>query len=140
MKVKDVMRPRADVINCEHSVLEAAQMMVRGDYGSLPVERNDKMIGMITDRDIVLRVVAEGRDPRNTTVEQVMTQGIDYCFDDEDIAVAAQEMISNKVRRYPVVNRSKRLVGMLSLGDIANKAQNKNLSHDLLSHLAQGAP
>lgn len=136
MRVKEVMRPRADVINFEHTVAEAARMMAKGDYGSIPVERGDKMIGMITDRDIVVRAVAKGLDPATTSVEQCMSEGINYCFDDDDIAVVGQTMISKKIRRMPVINRSKRLVGMLSLGDIANRAQNKNLSHDILSHVS----
>lgn len=136
MKVKEIMKPRADVINEDHTVEEAAKMMAKGDYGSLPVERGDKMVGMVTDRDIVIRVVARGLDPADTKVSECMTEGINYCYDDDDVAVVGQSMISFKVRRMPVVNRSKRLVGMLSLGDIANRAQNKNLSHDILSHVS----
>ncbi len=136
MRVKEVMRPRADVINFENTIVEAAKMMAKGDYGSIPVEKGDKMIGMLTDRDIVLRVVAKGLDPASTRVEQCMSEGINYCFDDDDIAVVGQTMISKKIRRMPVVNRSKRLVGMLSIGDIANRAQNRNLSHDILSHVS----
>lgn len=136
MHVKEAMNPHAEVINCERSVQEAAQKMLRGDFGSLPVERDDKMIGMITDRDIVIRVVARGLDPASMKVEDCMSEGINYCYDDDDLAVVGQEMISAKIRRMPVINRHKRLVGMLSLGDIANKGQNKNLSHDILSHVS----
>lgn len=137
MKVKDVMRPKADVIHFDHSLTEAAKMMAKGDYGCLPVEKADKMVGMITDRDITIRAVAQGLNPSTTQVQQCMSEGINYCFDDEDIAVVGQKMISNKIRRMPVVNKSKKLIGMVSLGDIANKAQNKNLSHDILSHVSQ---
>ena len=136
MHVKEAMHPQADVINYEHSVREAAQKMQSQDFGCLPVERDDKMVGMVTDRDIVMRVVAKGLDPETTKVEEIMSEGISYCFDDEDIAVVGQKMISEKIRRLPVINRKKRLVGMLSLGDIASKGQNKNLSHDILSHVA----
>ncbi|MDG0815760.1 CBS domain-containing protein [Bdellovibrio svalbardensis] len=136
MRVKEVMRPRAEVIHFDHTVAEAAKMMLKGDYGCIPVERADKMVGMLTDRDIVVRVVAKGLDPAKTTVEECMSEGINYCFDDDDIAVVGQTMISKKIRRMPVINRSKRLVGMLSLGDIANRAQNRNLSHDILSHVS----
>jgi len=136
MKVKEVMKTRADVIHFDHTVEEAAKMMAKGDYGSLPIERNDRMIGMITDRDIVVRVVAKGLNPSSTTVEQCMSEGISYCFEEDEIAVVGQKMISNKIRRMPVVNKNKKLVGMLSLGDIANKAQNKNLSHDILSQIS----
>ena len=136
MKVKDVMNSHADVINCERTVREAAQMMASGNYGSIPVEKNDKMIGMITDRDITIRVVAEGLDPGATKVEQCMSAGINYCFEEDDISVVARKLISKKIRRIPVVNKDKRLVGMLSVSDIANKAQNKNLTHDLVSSLS----
>lgn len=136
MRVKDVMRPRADVIHFDRNIADAAKMMAKGDYGCLPVEKDNKMVGMITDRDIVVRAVAKGLSLTTTTVEQCMSDGINYCFEDDDIAVVGQKMISRKVRRMPVVDRNKKLVGMLSLGDIASRAQNKNLSHDILSHVS----
>lgn len=136
MKVKDVMRPKADVIHFDHSLFDAAKMMAKGDYGCLPVEKEGKMVGMITDRDIVVRAVAKGLN-LSTSVDKCMSEGINYCFSDEDIAVVGQKMISKKIRRMPVVDQHKKLVGMVSLGDIASKAQNKNLSHDILSHVAQ---
>jgi CBS domain-containing protein len=137
MKVKDVMRPKADVIHFDRSLIDAAKMMAKGDYGCLPVEKAGKMIGMITDRDIVVRGLSKGLNSSSTTVEECMSEGINYCFDDEDISVVGQKMISNKIRRMPVVDKNKKLIGIVSLGDIANKAQNKNLSHDILSHVSQ---
>ncbi len=85
MKVKEVMHQKAKVINYEHSVEEAAKLMEKEDCGSIPVERNDKMVGMITDRDIAIRVVAHGKDPRKTKVQEIMSKGINYCFEDDDI-------------------------------------------------------
>lgn len=136
MKVREVMHKQADVINLNHTVREAAQMMARGDYGCLPVEDNDKMIGMITDRDIAVRVVAKGLDPNNTKVSDCMSQGINFCFEDDDLDSVGTQMSSKKIRRMPVINRQKRLVGMLSLGDIANKGRDQKLSHNILSHVS----
>lgn len=136
MKVREVMHKQADVINLNHTVREAAQMMARGDYGCLPVEDNDKMIGMITDRDITVRVVAKGLDPNNTKVSDCMSPGINFCFEEDDLDSVGTQMSSKKIRRMPVINQQKRLVGMLSLGDIANKARDQKLSHNILSHVS----
>lgn len=136
MKVKEVMHSRADVINCERTVREAAEMMARGDYGCLPVEDKDRMIGMITDRDITVRVVAKGLDPNLTKIADCMSKGVDYCFEDEELSTVGEKMMSHKIRRMPVINRSKRLVGMLSLGDIASKSRNENLSYHILSEVS----
>nr|BFD63852.1 CBS domain-containing protein [Bdellovibrio sp. HM001] len=136
MKVKEIMHKKADVINRDHTVREAAQMMARGDYGCLPVEENDKMIGMITDRDITIRLVAKGLDPNNTKVSECMSSGIDFCYEDDDLEQVGRLMGSNKVRRMPVINREKRLVGMLSLGDIANKSRDQELTQNILSNVS----
>jgi CBS domain-containing protein len=92
--------------------------MAKADIGSLPVGENDRLIGMITDRDIVLRAVAKGRDTK-THVRDVMSDRIQYCFEDDDVGSAAENMASLGVRRLPVLNRNKRLVGIIALGDIA---------------------
>lgn len=136
MKVKDVMHERAEYINRDRTVREAAEMMAKGDYGCLPIEENDRMIGMITDRDITLRVVAKGLDPNVTKVSECMSKGIEYCFEDDNLLEVGEMMASQKIRRMPVINESKRLVGMLSLGDIASKARDQNLSHEILSHVS----
>ncbi|WP_373998979.1 CBS domain-containing protein [Bdellovibrio bacteriovorus] len=136
MKVRDVMTPKAKVINFEHSVLEAAQIMQQEDCGSVPVEKDDKMIGMITDRDITIRVVAQGKDPRRTKVEEVMSEGINYCFEEDSIEEVNEKMSRHQHRRLPVVNKDKRLVGMVSLGDVANRAKDARLSHEILSNVS----
>ncbi|UOF02913.1 CBS domain-containing protein [Bdellovibrio reynosensis] len=133
MKIKNVMSPRASVIHFDKTVVEAAMMMEAQDVGSIPVEKNDKMIGMITDRDICIRVVAQRRDPNITTVEEVMSEGIEYCFEEDEINSVATKMARNQVRRLPVVNANKRLVGMVSLGDIATKVKDPSISHQVLS-------
>jgi CBS domain-containing protein len=102
----------------EETIEEAAMVMAGIDAGVLPVGNNDRLVGMITDRDIAVRGVAEGKGP-NTKVRDVMTTEIKYCFDDEDVEDVTRNMGDVQVRRLPVVNRDKRLVGILSLGDIA---------------------
>lgn len=136
MLVREVMHPNAKVINFQHTVEEAARLMESEDCGSIPVEKDDKMVGMVTDRDIAIRVVAHGKDPSKTPVQEVMSEGINYCFDDDDLNDVRRKMTDRQHRRLPVVDRNKRLVGMVSLGDIANKAGDPGLSHDILSKVS----
>lgn len=137
MLVREVMQDKAEVIHFDKSVEDAAKMMKKGNYGSLPVEQNDKMIGMITDRDIVIRVVAEGQDPADITVIECMSEGISYCYDDEDLEVVAKKMASVQVRRLPVINRNKKLVGIVSLTDLAKKARNERITQEVVSQRVQ---
>jgi len=118
-KVADVMTPGNEIARPDQSVQEAAQLMAEVDTGALPVGENDRLLGMITDRDIAVRVTAEGKDPKQTQVHEVMTSGVRYCFDDEDVEHVAQNMADQQVRRLMVVNRNKRLVGIVSLGDVS---------------------
>lgn len=136
MLVREIMRDSAEVIHFDHTVEEAAQMMKKGNFGSLPVEQNDKMVGMITDRDITIRVVAEGLDPKSTKVIDCMTEGISYCYDDEDAEAVSRKMASVQVRRLPVVNRNKKLVGIISLTDMAKNARNEKLTQEIVSQVA----
>lgn len=136
MLVREIMNKSVDVINCDKSIFEAAQMMAKGDYGSIPVERNDKMIGMITDRDITVRVVAAKKSPESATVKEFMTEGINYCFDDEDVSDIARKMQSSQIHRIPVVNREKRLVGIVSSKEVV-KAHNKDLTQDTFEHILE---
>jgi CBS domain-containing protein len=118
-KISEVMTREIRVARPDQTIREAALTMAREDIGSLPVGENDKLIGMITDRDIVLRAVAEGRSP-DTPVREVMTDDIKYCYDDDDVAHVAQNMAELQVRRLPVVNRDKRLVGIVALSNVAH--------------------
>lgn len=119
MKVRQVMHAPADWVEADTPVSEVAARMAEADIGALPVGRNDRLIGMITDRDLALRVVAQKRDPQTTRAEDVMTSGLIWCRTEEDVEDAVHLMDQKKVRRLPVINEEKRLVGMLSLGDIA---------------------
>lgn len=131
MKIRDVMSPEVTVASPNDSLQEAARVMARIDAGSLPVGENDRLVGMITDRDIAIRGVGAGLDPASTRVGQIMSQDVKYCFDDEEIDVAADNMGDLQVRRLPVVNRDKRLVGIVSLGDIARAHKPKETGEAL---------
>jgi CBS domain-containing protein len=106
------------IANPNQSIRDAARMMAEIDAGILPVGDNDRLVGMISDRDIAIRAVASGKGP-DTPVRDVMSKEVKYCFDDEDLGEVAQNMADIKVRRLPVLNREKRLVGIVSLGDVA---------------------
>ena len=119
MQLKEVMTPEVEVIQPEATLQQAAAKMRRLNIGPLPVCDGDRLIGMLTDRDITVRAVAEGCDPNTTTVREAMTPDIAYCFDDQDVQDAVQLMERYQIRRLPILNRDKRLVGMVSLGDLA---------------------
>jgi len=118
MKVSDKMTRDVRIIGPDDSIRQAAQCMAECDAGAMPVAADNHLIGMITDRDIAVRGVAQGRGP-NTKVRELMTQEVKYCFEDQDLDQVARNMGEQQLRRLPVVNREKRLVGILSLGDIA---------------------
>jgi len=118
MQVHEIMTPMVHIADPNMTIRDAARRMRADNVGALPVGENDRLIGMVTDRDIVTRAVAEERSPGNTTVRQVMSKGICYCFEDDDAEGAAQVMASHQVRRLPVLNRAKRLVGVIALADL----------------------
>lgn len=120
MKVNEVMHSPAEWVGAETLVSEVAARMAKADIGAIPVGRNDRLIGMITDRDLALRVIAEKRDPQTTRAEEVMSPGIIFCNTEETVEDAIHLMDQKKIRRLPVLNDKKRLVGMLSLGDVAH--------------------
>ena len=123
MKVKDAMHKGVDWVSPDTPVTELAKLMCEHDIGAIPIGENDRLIGMVTDRDIVCKGLAQDDfDPLSATARNVMTPGIHCCRDDDDLAKAVQHMEKLKVRRLPVINKSKRMVGILSLGDISNSA------------------
>lgn len=121
MKVRDVMTRNVDVINPAAKLAEASRRMRDEDVGALPVGENDKLVGMVTDRDIVVRAVAAGKDPQSTSVRDAMSERLLYCFDDQSTEEVSANMGENQVRRLPVVNRDKRLVGIVALGDLSTR-------------------
>lgn len=120
-QIKDVMSSDFKFITPETSVQEAAEIMNDRDIGFLPVGENDRLIGMITDRDIAVRSTAGGYKPADQQVRDVLTPKTYYCYDDQAIDEVCDNMAEIKVRRLPVVNRDKRLVGVVSLGDVAQQ-------------------
>jgi len=119
MKISECMSGDVRIVSPTDTIREAAAIMRRIDAGALPVGENDRLVGMITDRDIALRAVAEGDGP-DTPVREVMSKDVRYCFEDEDLDAVSRHMAQFKIRRLPVLNRAKRLVGIISLGDVSH--------------------
>src|SRR5687767_3918953 len=119
MKVSDCMTRDVRVAAPNQSLRDAAQLMAELDVGVLPVGENDRLVGMVTDRDIAIRGIAQGHGPE-TPVREVMTDTVKYCYEDQSIEEVSRNMGDVQVRRMPVVDRQKRLVGIISLSDIAN--------------------
>ena len=140
MKIKDVSTPTPRSISPDDSLVEAAAEMKALDIGWLPVCENDHLIGTVTDRDIAIRAVAEGYDPNITPVRQVMSRAVIYCFGDQEIWNAAQMMETNKIRRLPVLNRDKRLIGIISLGDLAVRTGPENIAGRILERISEPTP
>jgi CBS domain-containing protein len=122
MKVREVMT--ADVYTCrpDDSIVQIAELMRDEDIGAVPVVEEDKLIGIVTDRDIVVRGLADSKDPVAATARAVMTGTLLYCFDDQSVEEALDNMGAQQVRRLPVVDRDKRLVGVVSIGDLCAAA------------------
>jgi CBS domain-containing protein len=120
MRVSEAMTREVRVATPGQSIRDVAKLMDELDAGAMPVGENDRLVGMITDRDIAIRAVAAGKGP-DTPVRDVMSSDVKYCFDDEDLEHVARNMGDLQVRRLPVVNRDKRLVGIVALGDVARK-------------------
>ena len=135
MDISNAMHRKADWASADTSVIEIARMMEKGDIGAIPIGKDDKLIGMLTDRDIATRVVAKGLDPAKTTAGTVMTKGIIWCRTTETVEDAIHLMDQKKIRRLPVIDEKKRLVGMLSLGDIAHSVS-RDLSGEILHAVA----
>ncbi|MBF9046501.1 CBS domain-containing protein [Rhodobacterales bacterium LSUCC0031] len=135
MDIANAMHPKATWASADTSVAEIAKMMEKDDIGAVPIGKDDRLIGMVTDRDIALRVVAKGRDPAKTTAEKIMTKGIVWCRSSSTVEDAIHLMEQKKIRRLAVIDDNKRLVGMLSLGDIAH-AVSRSLSGEVLQAVA----
>ena len=135
-QVSQILTREVETIRPETSVKEAAQRMRSMDVGSLPVCDGRNLIGMVTDRDITIRITAEGRDVNNTPVVDAMSPDIAFVFEDQDVREAARIMQERQIRRLPVLNREKQLVGIISLGDIAVGGDDR-LSGDALQRISE---
>jgi CBS domain-containing protein len=135
MKLSEIITPKPQCIAPDATLTEAAAAMKSMDVGVLPVCLNDRLIGTITDRDITIRAVAEGHDPKSIKVEAVMSREIIYCYNDQDIKDAAEIMKQGQLRRLPVLNRDNLLVGIVTLGDLANRTTEVGLAGKVLARV-----
>jgi CBS domain-containing protein len=139
MKLKDIMTKNPKVIPANASVRDAARLMKDIDTGAIPVIENNQVVGMVTDRDIVLRSTAEGRNPNETKIDDVMTHEFYFCYEDQDVKDAAKLMQEKQIRRLPIVNHDKHLVGIVSLGDLSVDVGNDKLSGKTLEDISKPA-
>jgi CBS domain-containing protein len=133
--IRDVMTGDVKIVGPSQTIRDAARLMASADIGSLPVGENDRLVGMVTDRDLALRAVAHGLD-HDTPVRDVMTTAVKYCRDHDDVEQVARNMAELGVRRLPVVDRDKRLVGIVALSNIAQSGDSK-AADSLLEGVAQ---
>ena len=125
MRIQDVMTADVSFVRPDTPILEIARKMRDGDIGATPVVEDERLVGMVTDRDVVVRVIAEGGDVRIKTARDAMSPGILYCFADDSVENVLDNMGDQQIRRLPVVDRDKRLVGVVSLGDLALSGKRK---------------
>jgi CBS domain-containing protein len=138
MHVSEIMSGKVEWVSPDLSLRQAAERMRDCDIGCLPVGENDRLVGMLTDRDIACRAVASGHALTRTKVRDVMSKGIVYCFADQDVGEAAHLMEEKQIHRLPVLNREKRMVGILSLGDLALHAP-QTLTGEVVAAISQHA-
>lgn len=139
MRVSEIMTRDVRVTSPSQTIQEAAAIMADIDAGAVPVRDHDRLVGMITDRDIAIRAIARGKGAE-TSVGDIMTADVRYCFDDEDTEHVLDNLGDQQIRRLPVVNRDKRLVGILSLGDLANHGGNSHAGAALAEISRPGGP
>lgn len=139
MNISEVMTSQVECISPGATIQDAANKMKELDIGCLPVcdEAQGKLVGMVTDRDMTIRAVAEAQNPGTTRVRDVMTPGIRFCFEDDDINTVAKVMEEHQIRRLPVLNREKKLVGIVSVGDLAVRAQEGQVVAEVLEEVCQ---
>jgi CBS domain-containing protein len=138
MKIREIMTPAVQCVRPEDNLVEAAGVMRELDVGVVPVCEGHELVGMLTDRDITVRAVAAGRDPNATLVKDVMTPDVFSVYDDDTVDAAVTVMEEHQIRRAPVITRERRLVGIVSLGDIAVDA-NADLSAEALREVSRPA-
>ena len=139
MNVKDVMTKHAECLSPTASLQTAAQRMKDLDVGSFPVCEYDRIVGIITDRDITVRGVCRGCDPKTTTVREIMTSHVVFCFENQEVHEAARRMRSKQIRRLVVLDRNRQFVGMVSLGDLAMQSGDEHLAWETLERVSEPA-
>lgn len=138
MNIKDIMSKEVEVVTPEATLIEVAQKMEQRDCGCVVVTKDDRLVGMITDRDIALRCIAKSHDLNTATAGDIMTPEILYCMEEDTPDEVARNMAENKIRRLPVLNKDKRLVGIISLGDLASHT-NHELCGEVLGTICKAA-
>ena len=136
--LKDVMSHDVQVIGPDGTIREAAQKMRQGDFGMMPVEENNYMIGVLSDRDIAIRAIAEGKDA-NTKVRDIMSRDVIVANEDDSVEDASRLMGKHQIRRLPVVNAEKQLVGIVALGDFAVESEDVDIAAEALSEISKAA-
>ncbi len=136
MKLGEIMTAEVATIDPGASLQQAAQMMASLDVGMLPVMLDEGLMGVITDRDITVRAAARGLDPKRAAVSQAMTKAVVCGYESQDIQEGARLMIEHHVRRLPILNGNKHLIGIVSLADLAKASQDKRLAEEVLKHVS----
>lgn len=139
MKVKEMMHKGVEWVSPDTSITAIAEMMQEGDIGAIPVGENDRLVGMVTDRDLAVRGLVKGTDISKLTAKDVMTKGVTWCRDSDSATEAARLMETKHIRRLPVIDEKKRMVGMLSLGDLSHAASQRTTVEALKSVSAHHA-
>jgi CBS domain-containing protein len=137
VQLKEIMTQDVETIRPDSKLQDAASKMKSLDVGSLPVCDGRRLVGILTDRDITVRAVADGRDPADTKVSDMMTSEMIYCFEDQSLEDAARLMQEHQIRRLPIVDRKQQLVGIVSLGDVALEDDNNRLSGEALEEISK---
>jgi CBS domain-containing protein len=137
MKIKNIMTPNVETIRPTCSVREAAEKMKQLEIGVLPVCDEERLLGIVTDRDIVLRCVSEGGDPGHAVVEEIMSRNVITCAEDDSVEQAAHLMENYQIRRLVVLDANKKVVGIISLGDIAVDSGDEDLSGEVLTRVCE---
>jgi CBS domain-containing protein len=139
MDLREIMTRNVEVVDRHASLRDAAMKMRQLDVGLIPVCDGDRLKGILTDRDITVRATAEGRDPIKTKVSEVMSTDISYCLEDQEVEEAVSLMEARQIRRLPILNKQKQLVGIVSLGDIAVHAGDRDLTGETLEEISAPA-
>jgi CBS domain-containing protein len=139
MELRDIMTRNVEVVNGNASLKEAATKMKKLDVGLIPVCDGDRLKGLLTDRDITIRATANGRDPSKTKVNEVMSTDIAYCLEDQAVDEAVILMEARQIRRLPILNQDKQLVGIVSLADIAVHVGDRDLTGETLEEISEPA-
>jgi CBS domain-containing protein len=136
MKISEIMSHTLETVPPEATLKEAAEKMKQYNVGCLPVREGRKLVGIVTDRDIVVRALADGRDPKRTPVREVMSTEVVTCFEDQELGTAAELMEKKHIRRLPVVDEKEKPVGILSLGDLAVQSHDHELAGEVLEKVS----